>query len=517
MGLPMQLQQSSQQGCVVLTLAGRLDLADAPQLQQAILKQLAQQPPAIVCDLSQVEAIDPLCAGVFTSIRHPALSWPGTALLLCGTRPTVADTLLQQGVASRLAMYPSLDQALANAHAQPPWLHEQLALDPVPTAARDGRAFVREVCGRWGLQGLADPAALLASELVTLAVVHAGTALELRVELLGSRLRVAVHDQDPSLLGLLAAKEETDRRLGLLIVDQVATAWGVRQEETGGKTAWCTLEPPPPEAAMVDSGGQLPARTTATGMADGVDDADRRSADAISSSRADLMWTKLWPPAPRAGLIPRAGLQSLLQASLEAKLCLLGAPAGSGKTTLLVQWRAAAGAGRVAWVSLDEEDNDPTRFWVYVLEALRTVEPEVGTAALQALQGASTDLDRVVLPLLLNDLTAVDSPLVLVLDDYHLVANLTCHQSLGFFLEHLPAGVHVALATRVDPPLQLARMRARGELAEFRAADLKFTDQEASALLNGSMGLQLATKDVQRLAERTRVASSPPSTAITAT
>jgi LuxR family maltose regulon positive regulatory protein len=503
MGLPMQLQQSSQQGCVVLTLAGRLDLADAPQLQQAILKRLAQQPPAIVCDLSQVEAIDPLCAGVFTSIRHPALSWPGTALLLCGTRPTVADTLLQQGVASRLAMYPSLDQALANAHAQPPWLHEQLALDPVPTAARDGRAFLREVCGRWGMQGLADPAALLASELVTLAVVHAGTALELRVELLGSRLRVAVHDQDPSLLGLLAAREETDRRLGLLIVDQVATAWGVRQEETGGKTAWCTLEPPPQEAAMVDFGRQLPARTTATGIADGVDNADRRSADAISPSRADLVWTKLWPPAPRAGLIPRTGLQSLLQAGLEAKLCLLGAPAGSGKTTLLVQWRAAAGAGRVAWVSLDEEHTPPTRFWIYVLEALRTVEPEVGTAALQALQGASTDLDRVVLPLLLNDLTAVDSPLVLVLDDYHLIANLTCHQSFGFFLEHLPAGVHVALATRVDPPLQLARMRARGELAEFRAADLQFTDQEASALLNGSMGLQLATKDVQRLAERT--------------
>src|SRR5215218_5493470 len=265
----MRIQQSSQQGFVVLTLAGRLDLAAAPQLQRAILKQLAQQPPAIVCDLSQVEAIDPLCAGVFTSIRHPALSWPGTALLLCGTRPTVADTLLQQGVASRLAMYPSLDQALANAHAQPPWLHEQLALDPVPTAARDGRAFLREVCGRWGMQGLADPAALLASELVTLAVVHAGTALELRVELLGSRLRVAVHDQDPSLLGLLAAREETDRRLGLLIVDQVATAWGVRQEETGGKTVWCTLEPPPQEAVMVDSGCQLPARTTATGIADG--------------------------------------------------------------------------------------------------------------------------------------------------------------------------------------------------------------------------------------------------------
>jgi LuxR family transcriptional regulator, maltose regulon positive regulatory protein len=499
MGLSMQIQQSSQQGCVVLSLAGRLDLAAAPQLQRAILKQLAWQPPAVICDFSRVEAIDPLCAGVFTSIRHPALSWPGTALILCGAQPAVAEILREQGVASRLAMYPSLDQALANAHARPPWLHEQLALDPVPTAARDGRAFLREVCGRWGIQGLADPAALLASELVTLSVAHASTALELRVELLDSRLHVAVHDQDPNLLGLLAAREGTDRRLGLLVVDQVATAWGVRQEETGGKTAWCTLEPPPQQAAIV--GRQLPAKATAT--ANGVDDADRRSADAISSSRPDLVWTKLSPPAPRAELIPRADLQSLLQAGLEAKLCLLDAPAGSGKTTLLVQWRAAAGAGRVAWVSLDEEDNDPTRFWVYVLEALRTIEPEVGTAALQALQGASTDLDRVVLPSLLNDLTAVDSPLVLVLDDYHLIANPTCHQSLGLLLEHLPAGVHVVLATRVDPPLQLARMRARGELAEIRAADLQFTDQEASALLNGSMGLQLGTKDVQRLAERT--------------
>jgi LuxR family transcriptional regulator, maltose regulon positive regulatory protein len=98
-----------------------------------------------------------------------------------------------------------------------------------------------------------------------------------------------------------------------------------------------------------------------------------------------LVWSKLVAPAPRAGLITRAGLQSLLQARLEAKLCLLDAPAGFGKTTLLAQWQAAAGGGRVAWVWLDEGDNDPTRFWVYVVEALRTVEPGLGTAALQAL------------------------------------------------------------------------------------------------------------------------------------
>src|SRR5215212_8344353 len=179
----MQIEQSSQQGSIVLSLAGRLDLAAAPRLQRIVLKQLTQPPAAIICDLSDVEAIDPLCAGVFSSIRHPALGWPGTTLVLCGAQPAVADILVRQGVARRLALYPSLDQALANASARPPWLREQLALGPVPTAARTGRAFVREVCGRWGLQGLADPAALLASELISLAAVHAPSAMELPVEL----------------------------------------------------------------------------------------------------------------------------------------------------------------------------------------------------------------------------------------------------------------------------------------------------------------------------------------------
>jgi LuxR family maltose regulon positive regulatory protein len=190
-----------------------------------------------------------------------------------------------------------------------------------------------------------------------------------------------------------------------------------------------------------------------------------------------LVWAKLRPPAPRAGLIPRAGLQALLQAGLEAKLCLVAAPAGSGKTTLLAQWRAVAGGGRVAWVSLEESDNDPTRFWSYLVAALRTVEPEVGTVALEALGGPSVDLERVVVPSLLNDLHAVGAPLVLVLDDYHVVVDPTCHQTLGVFLDHLPPNVHVVLSTRLDPPLPLARMRARGELAELRVAELHFTDE----------------------------------------
>jgi LuxR family transcriptional regulator, maltose regulon positive regulatory protein len=496
----MQIDQSNQQGNVVLSLAGRIDLGATPHLRRAVLKQLAEQPPAIICDLSQVEAIDPLSARVFTSIRHPTLGWPGTALVLCAPQPAVADILVQHGVARRLALYPSLDQALANASARPPWLCEQLALEPVPTAARDGRTFVREVCGRWKLERLADPAALLASELIGLAMTHARTAMELRVELRGSWLRVAVHD--PKLLGLLVAEEETDRRLSLMIVDQVATSWGVRQDRAGGKTAWCALKLPPQEADPAGADPQPPPTTTMS-TADGADGADRAAAQPMGLPSPGLVWAKLVAPAPRPGLITRTELQSLLQAGLEAKLCLVDAPAGFGKTTLLAQWQATAGAGRVGWVSLDEGDNDPTRFWVSVVEALRSVEPGVGAAALAALLRPSADLYRAVLPGLLNDLHAVGSPLFLILDDYHLITNPACHQSLTFFLDHLPAGVHVALSGRTDPPLPLARMRAKQELTELRIAELQFTDEEAMALLNGSMGLQLTADDVERLTERT--------------
>jgi LuxR family maltose regulon positive regulatory protein len=254
---------------------------------------------------------------------------------------------------------------------------------------------------------------------------------------------------------------------------------------------------------VLDDGRQLQVVAQTASRAVGTDGAEPRSAEAMHPPGSALLWSKLRPPVPRAGLVPRASPQSRLQAGLQSKLCLLSAPPGFGKTTLLTQWCALAGADRVAWVSLDEGDNDPTRFWVYVVQALRTVEPSVGTAALAALHRTGADLYRAVLPSLHSELSAVGSRLVLVLDDYHVVTNATCHQTLAFFLDHLPAGVHVVLSTRADPALPLARMRARGELVELRAAELRFTDEEASALLNGSMGLQLTTDDVERLAERT--------------
>ena len=127
----------------------------------------------------------------------------------------------------------------------------------------------------------------------------------------------------------------------------------------------------------------------------------------MSSPGRDLVRSKLAAPVPRAGLIPRVGLQALLQTNLSAKLVLVDAPAGFGKTTLLAQWQATAVGDRVAWVALDQGDNDPTSFWVYVVEALRTVEPGVGAAALAGLGRPTADLQREVLPGLLNELSTV--------------------------------------------------------------------------------------------------------------
>jgi LuxR family maltose regulon positive regulatory protein len=232
---------------------------------------------------------------------------------------------------------------------------------------------------------------------------------------------------------------------------------------------------------------------------------DRRPAP-VSSPDPVVLRTKLRPPPVRAGLIPRARLDVVLEAGAQTRLCLIDAPAGSGKTTLLAQWCLGDhGSRRVAWVSLDAGDDDPVRFWSYVIEAFRAVEPGVGDAVLGLLQGAGATeaLTQVILPGLLNELDTSGPDLVLVLDDYHLISNPVCHQTLGFFVDHLPANVHLMMATRVDPPLPLARLRASGELAEIRLAELGFTDTEAATLLNHAMGLELTAPQVQQLWEQT--------------
>jgi LuxR family transcriptional regulator, maltose regulon positive regulatory protein len=228
------------------------------------------------------------------------------------------------------------------------------------------------------------------------------------------------------------------------------------------------------------------------------------TAQAAESVGPALVATKLHVPEVRPGLVPRRELLDRLIAAEDRKLTLVCAPAGWGKTVLLGEWHARPEETRpFAWVSLDPGDDDPVRFWGYVIAALRTLEPELGGSALRALPAAGPGLvDAVVAPLL-NELVELPTRLVLVLDDYHLVHEGPIHASVGFLLRHLPHNVHLAIATRAMPPLPLGGLRASGEMLEVRAAELAFSELEAEALLNGSLGLGLDRGDVELLQART--------------
>ena len=217
-----------------------------------------------------------------------------------------------------------------------------------------------------------------------------------------------------------------------------------------------------------------------------------------------LVATKLHVPALRPGLVARHELVARLVADRERRLTLLCAPAGWGKSTLLSAWCASPQETRpFAWLLLDPADSDPVRFWSYAIGAIRSVRPELGTASLAALRSARRDLVDVVVAPLINELVALGAPLVLVLDDYHLVRGEPIHASLAFLLRHLPATLHLAIASRVDPPLPVAALRAAGQVTEVRAADLRFDEAEAEELLNGSLALGLDPADVELVRART--------------
>lgn len=223
---------------------------------------------------------------------------------------------------------------------------------------------------------------------------------------------------------------------------------------------------------------------------------------------APLLQTKFYLPRPRAGLVSRPRLSERLDAGAAAKLMLVSAPAGFGKTTLLTEWLAtgpAAPTGHraAAWLSVDRGDNDPAQFWTYVIAALRTVAPEVGTNELALLASPQPPPIHLVLTTLLNDLGATASDIVLVLDDYHLIDAREIQDAMAFLLDHLPPRLHLVIASRTDPAVPLARLRARGELVELRAAELRFTSDEAAAYLNEVMGLGLSAQDVTALEGRT--------------
>ncbi|MGC9347345.1 MAG: LuxR C-terminal-related transcriptional regulator [Anaerolineae bacterium] len=215
-----------------------------------------------------------------------------------------------------------------------------------------------------------------------------------------------------------------------------------------------------------------------------------------------LLKTKVALPVIRRNLVRRPRLLSQLERGLRRRLTLVSAPAGFGKTTLLAAWAKDTQA-RVAWLSLDESDNDPVRFLDYVTGALETVDVggengiQVGIEAGRPLQ-----LEQMATALI-NQIDGISEELVLVLDDYHLIVDAAVHDLVTFLLEHLPSNLHLVIATRADPPLPLARLRGRGQINEIRASDLRFTQEEAIAFLNEVMGLDLALADVARLTHRT--------------
>jgi LuxR family maltose regulon positive regulatory protein len=217
-----------------------------------------------------------------------------------------------------------------------------------------------------------------------------------------------------------------------------------------------------------------------------------------------LLETKLHVPRRRRGLVARPRLLERLGRESEPKLTLVSAPAGFGKTTLLAEWLAAVSADGVAtaWLSLDKSDNDPALFWTYLIGALETAAEGVGGRALPLLQSPQPPIEAV-LATLLNELSALSNDIVLVLDDYHLIDAGEVQDGMTFLLEHLPPQLHLVIASRADPTLPLARLRGRGELVEIRAADLRFTPDEAAAYLNGAMGLALTARDVAALEGRT--------------
>ncbi|MBK9714990.1 MAG: AAA family ATPase [Kouleothrix sp.] len=237
-----------------------------------------------------------------------------------------------------------------------------------------------------------------------------------------------------------------------------------------------------------------------------------------------ILTTKLYLPLPRPNAVLRSRLIARLNAGMHRKLTLLAAPAGFGKTTLVSTWLAARtedrGMGtervssslspqpsalstRVAWLALDEADNDPTRFLTYLVAALQTITPTIGAGVFGRLQSAQPPPTELILTALLNDLSILPDHVVLVLDDYHVIDTTSVDTAITFLLEHLPPNMHLVITTREEPALPLARLRARDQLTELRDTDLRFSAAEAAAFLNRVMALNLSAEAIAALEERT--------------
>jgi len=218
---------------------------------------------------------------------------------------------------------------------------------------------------------------------------------------------------------------------------------------------------------------------------------------------APLLRTKLAvPSSPR--LVVRECLIDALSEGLLQPLTLVYGPAGSGKTMLVAQWgECVREERRVAWLSLEADDNDPARFWMYVIEALRSVVPAIGEASLAMLRAPGANLVEEALPALINELADVSEQFALVLDDYHAIEDERIHEGMASLIEHLPTTLCIVMTSRVEPPLRVGTLRARGQLNEIDARQLRFSLSEAESMLNDLHGLGLSRETVKRLHDRT--------------
>jgi LuxR family maltose regulon positive regulatory protein len=215
-----------------------------------------------------------------------------------------------------------------------------------------------------------------------------------------------------------------------------------------------------------------------------------------------LLLTKLFVPQVRASRVTRPGLAARLNQGLRGKLTLVSAPAGFGKTTLISDWLQQVDRP-CTWLSLDEGDNDPNRFLTYLTAALQRIDSSWGKTVQELLRSPQPPTLRAMTVTLINEIADADSPLVLVLDDYHLISAPSIHEALSFLLDNLPPQMHLVILGRADPPFSLARLRACGEMIEIRAADLRFTPEEATVFFNEVMNLGLMQRQIAVLERRT--------------
>lgn len=217
---------------------------------------------------------------------------------------------------------------------------------------------------------------------------------------------------------------------------------------------------------------------------------------------ATLLATKLYIPTPRKDLVPRPRLIEQLEAGQDGKLILVSAPAGFGKTTLLVEWIQSSDK-LFAWLSLDEGDNNLKRFFTYLIAALQKIDVSIGDGILPLLEATGEPPVEPLITTLINNFVMIESEFWLVLDDYHLITNGEIHNAISFLLENLPPNAHIAISGRVDPPINISRLRARHQVTEVRPNDLRFIESECKTFLNDLSGLDLSVEDISALLART--------------